>query len=83
MAYVTRPSQFQGNIEPTRPAMAGPALAPRGLFRRLYDAFIEGRQRRTQREIDRYVAWRNPEFTDSFDREMSARALRGDWSVRG
>ncbi len=85
MAYLARPSEFQDHVAHYRPAAAVDAVkapARPGLLRRAFDAIIEGRQRRMQREIDRYVASHSRSFTDSFERELSARMFSGDWNLR-
>ena len=88
MAYLARPPDFQNHVAYYRPAGAVNTRhgfenrARPGLLRRIFDAFIDGRQRRMQREIDRYVAWHSRSFTDSFERELGARMTSGDWNLR-
>ncbi len=88
MAYVARPSNFQNHVAPYHPAPAtthgAPEQAParRGLLRRMFEAFIEGRQRHMQPEIERYVAWHGRSFTDSLEREIGTRMFSGDWNLR-
>ena len=82
MAYLARPSGFQAPIAHRRPAPAAKAPARPGLLRRAFNAIIEGRQRRMQPEIDRYIAWHCRGFTDSLEREIGARMFTGDWNVR-
>jgi hypothetical protein len=59
----------------TQPADAKPA---RKLFwRRLFDAIIESRQRRADREIARYLATRGHLLTDDAEREIMRRLAGG------
>ncbi len=87
MAYVARPDDFQANHEVRRPDPPAPAQPQanqphRGPLRRLFDALMEGRQRRVQREIDFYVATRGHKMTDELEREISSLILGGNRNVR-
>lgn len=78
MAYVARPSDFHA-------AQPLPAVRPvprrRGVWRALVEAVSASRRRRAQQEIDRFVA-RRGRFTDSIEREIGERMMRGDWGER-
>ena len=89
MAYVAHPSDFQDRIAPYRPAAGTKTIdavtkapARPGLLLRAFNAIIEGRRRQMQPEIDRYVAWHGRNFTDSLERDISARMLSGEWNLR-
>lgn len=82
MAYVARQTDFQDKIALFRPASAVPSQPRRGLLRRFFDSIMEGRQRRVQREIDRFVAWHGRNITDSLEREIGSRMFTGDWNLR-
>jgi hypothetical protein len=82
MAYVARQTDFQAPAEPYRPT-AGVSEPPRrGLLRRFFDAIMEGRQRRAQRDIEHILAHHSRTLTDAFEREMGARMFGGDWNTR-
>ncbi|MDI3469549.1 MAG: hypothetical protein OJF62_001612 [Pseudolabrys sp.] len=78
MAYVARPSDFHA-------AQPLPAVRPvprrRGVWRTLIEAVTASHRRQTQQEIDRFVA-RRGRFTDSIEREIGERMMRGDWGER-
>jgi hypothetical protein len=82
MAFITRQTDFHAAIEPYRSAIAEPAQPHRGFWRRLFDAVMDGRQQRAQRDINRFVSWHGRNLTDSLEREIGARMFTGDWSVR-
>lgn len=76
MAYVARPADFR----PVRSYHAAPLAAPRkGIWRSLIDAIADARRRDAQRDVERYLA-RRGKLTDSIEREIAERAMRGDWS---
>ncbi|MCF8475620.1 MAG: hypothetical protein K9G60_01205 [Pseudolabrys sp.] len=85
MAYVARPADFHAHSEPYSPAVAAPTRLqqPRpGALRRLFDAIMDGRQRRAQRDIGYYVATHGRRMTDSMEREMNSLILGENWTVR-
>lgn len=47
------------------------------LWRRMYEAFIAGRQRRAEREIARFLATRGGLITDDAEREIMRRLANG------
>jgi hypothetical protein len=76
MAYVARPADFH----PAQPYRAAPSVTPRkGFWRTLVDAVADARRRDAQRDVERYLA-RRGRLTDSIERELAERAMRGDWS---
>ncbi len=82
MAFIARQTDFHAAIESYRPVVATSAAPRKGLLARLYDAIMDGRQRRAQRDIDRYVATHGRRMTDSLEREINARLLGDGWNVR-
>ncbi len=82
MAYVARQTDFQVPAEPYRPTAAVSEPPRRGLLRRFFDAIMEGRQRRAQRDIDFYVTTHGRRMTDSMEREINSLMLGGNWTVR-
>lgn len=47
--------------------------APKSRWRRLFDAFVESRQRRADREIARFLASHGGLLTDEMEREIMRR----------
>ena len=84
MAYVAHPSDFHGTNARRRPAHAASEAAPArpGLLRRIYDAIVESRQQRVQREIERIVGQRGRQMTDSLERDINARMFNSGWNSR-
>ena len=80
MSHVARQSDFQGQTVYSPAAVAAPAR--RRLWRRLYDAMMSSRERRTQRDVDRLVSWRDGGFNDSFEREIAERFYSDGWNLR-
>jgi hypothetical protein len=66
-----------------QPAAKGPGLAKKaGILRRMFDAFMETRQRDVDRQIARFLAGRSGEtLTDDLEREISHRLSTSNWSV--
>jgi len=65
------------------PAKLGAVAKRFGIFRRLFEAFAQSRQRDIDRQIARFLAARSgPKLTDSLEREISQRLLTSDWSAR-
>ena len=53
-----------------------------GILRRIFDAFMETRQRDVDRQIARFLAGRSGEtLTDELEREISHRLSTSNWSV--
>ena len=53
-----------------------------GLLRRIFDAFMEARQRDVDRQIVRFLAARSAgTLTDDLEREISQRLSTSNWSV--
>ena len=67
MAYATDHFGF------THYAPAARAPAHRGILRRMFDALIESRQRKAEREIAAYIAHSGGRLTDSIERELMDR----------
>ena len=59
----------------------GDAAKP-GLISRLYNRFMQARQKQADREIERYFAQTGRVFTDSVEREMGRRVVSNNW-MRG
>jgi uncharacterized protein (UPF0371 family) len=67
MAYATDHFGF------TPYAPAARETAHRGILRRFFDAIIESRQRKADREIAAYIAHSGGRLTDSIERELMDR----------
>jgi hypothetical protein len=53
-----------------------------GILRRLFEAIVESRQKRADREIAGFIARRGGRITDDLEREMTQRLLTSNWSAR-
>jgi hypothetical protein len=73
MAYATDHLGF------TRYAPAARATAHRGTLRRMFDALIESRQRKADREIAAYIERSGGHLTDSIERELMERVSRASF----
>jgi hypothetical protein len=64
-------------VHPEREAPKKP-----GILRRIFDAFMQSRQRNIDRQIARFLAARSGgTLTDDLEREISQRLLRSNWNV--
>ena len=85
MAYVARPSSFQDHIQPYPPTVTADsqqkAPSQPGLLRRAFDAIMESRQRRVQRDIERFVGPYRRRLTDSLEREINDRMYSHGWNI--
>ena len=59
------PSALPADAKPAKPS----------LFRRLFAALIESRQRQAERDVARYLARTGLKFTDSVEREVERQFL--------
>jgi hypothetical protein len=65
MAYARTADEPRGFVaSPPKPRNA------RGLFRRFFDAMVQGRRRSAEREIAAYIRSRGNAFTDDVEREI-------------
>jgi hypothetical protein len=84
MAYAAHHTDFAA-CAGGKPAGTGrsPAAANgAGVLRRLFDAVVEARQKRADREIAGFIARRGGRITDDLEREMTQRLLTSNWSAR-
>ena len=98
MAYVARPTDFQASAAFDRvPAGAFAASTQtgspsanaakqtteaRGFLRRLYDAIMDSRQQRANRDAEAFLARRGYRITDSIERELNEHMFNGGWQSR-
>ena len=79
MSYAAHRSDF-GSLFSQPEGAAVPKKA--GILRRIFDAFMETRQRDVDRQIARFLAGRSGEtLTDELEREISHRLSTSNWSV--
>jgi hypothetical protein len=78
MAYAADHTDFAA-CAGGKPAGRSPAA---GVLRRLFDAVVEARQKRADREIAGFIARRGGRITDDLEREMTQRLLTSNWSAR-
>jgi hypothetical protein len=81
MAFIARQTDFHAAIAPYRPAVAAPAQPHQSFWRRLFDAVMDGRQRRVQREVDQFVARHGRNMTDALERELNTRLFDNRWNI--
>ena len=81
MSYAAHRSDFGSLL--SLPAGKGATVPKKaGLLRRIFDAFMESRQRDVDRQIARFLAGRAGEtLTDDLEREISHRLSTSNWSV--
>jgi hypothetical protein len=77
MAYAARPSDFHHGVVAAQPAIRVPRP---GLLMRIFDALLNNRSHRAERDVAAFLARRGYRITDSIEREMNERMFRGDWN---
>jgi hypothetical protein len=81
MSYAAHHKDFGPFVGQTR-SKAEPAPKRSGLLRRIFDAFMEARQRDVDRQIAGFLAARSARtLTDDLEREISQRLSTSNWSV--
>jgi hypothetical protein len=81
MSYAAHHKDFGPFVGRTR-SKAEPAPKRLGLLRRVFDAFMEARQRDADRQIARFLAARSARtLTDDLEREMFQRLSTSNWGV--
>ena len=82
MSYAAHHKDF-GSFVSHRAAPKGEAVPKKaGILRRIFNAFMESRQRDIDRQVARFVASRSGgTLTDGLEREISQRLLTSNWSV--
>jgi len=82
MTYATH----HGHFAPYFPHAASPgrnAIAKKpSVLRRIFDAIMESRQKRADREIALRLGRSGGRITDEFEREMMQSLMTGNWKVR-
>jgi hypothetical protein len=81
MSYAAYPREFGPFVGQT-PFKAEGFPKRLGLLRRIFDAFIDARQRDVDRQVVRFLAARSARtLTDDLEREISQRLSTSDWRV--
>jgi hypothetical protein len=85
MSYAAHRREFGAFV--SRTPANGETLAKRpgvlrGILRRIFDAFMESRQRDIDRQVARFLAARSGgTLTDDLEREISIRLSTSNWSL--
>jgi hypothetical protein len=81
MSYVAHRRDF-GSVVGHAPPSIQTAPKQAGILRRIFDAFVESRQRVADRQITAFLAARSVErLTDDLEREMFQRLSTSNWSA--
>ena len=81
MSYAAHHKDFGSLVSNQVPRRRSVAKKP-GVLRRIFDAFMESRQRDVDRQVARFLAARSGgTLTDGLEREISQRLLTSNWSV--
>ena len=81
MTYAPYRRDF-GSFAAKVPSKIKPTTKRSGILRRIFDAFMEARQRDVDRQIARFLAARSARtLTDDLEREISQRLSTSNWSV--
>jgi len=82
MAQVAHQTSFSGSPRHFQPVAAAAEKPLRQMLRKVIGAIMPSRERETQRDIDRIVAWRDGGFNDSFEREIAESFYSDGWNFR-
>ena len=82
MSYAAHHKEFGSLVTSQSRPFIEPVGKKPGILRRIFDAFMESRQRDVDRQVARFVAARSGgTLTDGLEREISQRLLTLNWSV--
>ena len=81
MSYAAHHKDFGPFVSHKAPANGEAVPKKPGILRRIYDAFMESRQRQVDRQIARFLAGRGGTLTDDLEREITRRLLTSNFSV--
>jgi len=82
MSYAAHHKDFASLVTNQAPPKIEAVGEKPGILRRIFDAFMESRQRDVDRQVARFVAARSGgTLTDSLEREISQRLLTSNWNV--
>jgi hypothetical protein len=71
-----------GSASPSANAQKRTTEGRQGVLRRLYEAIMDNRQRRTHRDVEAFLARRGNRLTDSIERDLSEHLFNGGWNSR-
>ena len=81
MSYAAHRKDF-GSLDSQKAPANGEAVAKKpGIVRRIFNAFMESRQREADRQIARFLARSGGALTDDLEREITGRVLTSNSSV--
>ena len=81
MSYAAHRRDFGSSVSHA-PAKGEDVLKRAGILRRIFDAFMESRQREVDRQIIRFLAARSGgTLTDELEREISHRLSTSNWNL--
>ena len=81
MSYAAHRRDFGAFVSRTPANVETLAKRP-GILRRIFDAFMESRQRDIDRQVARFLAARSSgTLTDGLERELSYRLSTSNWSL--
>jgi hypothetical protein len=82
MSCVAHHKDFDSLVADQTQQQIEPVAKKSSILRRIFDIFMESRQRDVDRQIARFLAGRSGgTLTDSLEREISQRLLTSNWSV--
>ena len=82
MSYAAHHKDFGSFVGHKTPSESKATPKKAGILRRIFNAFMELRQRDVDRQIAGFLAARSGGvLTDGLEREMSQRLLTSNWSV--
>jgi hypothetical protein len=82
MSYAAHHKDFSSFVSHTAIPKDEVVAKKPGILRRIFDAFMQSRQRDVDRQIARFLAARSGgTLTDGLEREISQRLLTSNWSV--
>ena len=80
ISYAAHHRDF-GSFAAEAPSKIEPTPKRSGIFRRMFDAFMEARQRDADRQIAGFLAARSARtLTDDLEREISQRLFTSNWN---
>jgi hypothetical protein len=81
MSYAAHHKDFGSLVSRTARSTKQPVTKKPSILRRIFDAFMESRQREADRQIARFLAGRDGPLTDDLEREITRRLLTSNFNV--
>ena len=82
MTYAIHRGHFAPYFTHTPSRGSSAVVREPGVWRRIFDAIVESRQRSIDREIARQLYRSGGRLTDSIEREIMENVMTGNWKVR-